>query len=124
MDIARYFVATGAVLGGLGMVMGIAMGVSEDFTLSPAHAHLNLVGWVSLVLFGLAYRVELAKTGSLATVHYWMASLGAIVLPLGIYVSMVRNQPAIAIIGAILSLASMVIFIVNVWRAPHGAQQR
>jgi hypothetical protein len=120
MDIARYFVATGAVLGGLGMAMGIAMGVSEDFTLSPAHAHLNLVGWVSLVLFGLAYRVELARSGSLATMHYAVASAGAIVLPIGIYFAIVRSQPTVAIIGAILSLASMLIFIVNVWRAPRG----
>jgi len=119
MDIARYFVATGAVLGGLGMVMGIVMGVSEDFTLSPAHAHLNLVGWVSLVLFGLAYRVQLARSGALAAVHYWVASAGAVILPIGIYVAIVRNEPAIAIIGAILSLASMLIFIVNVWRAPR-----
>jgi len=84
MDIARAFVATGAVLGGLGMVMGIVMGVSEDFTLSPAHAHLNLVGWVSLVLFGLAYRTRLASLGALATVHYWVAAAGAIILPIGI----------------------------------------
>src|SRR5215469_14159517 len=114
MDIARYFVATGAVLGGLGMVMGIVMGVSEDFTLSPAHAHLNLVGWVSLVLFGLAYRAELAKSGSLAIIHYWVGSAGAVVLPIGIYLALVRSQPAVAIIGALLSLASMLIFIVNV----------
>jgi len=119
MDIARAFVATGAVLGGLGMVMGIVMGVSEDFTLSPAHAHLNLVGWVSLVLFGLAYRTRLASFGALATVHYWVAAAGAIILPIGIYVTMVRNQPVIAIIGAILSVASMLIFIVNIWRAPR-----
>jgi hypothetical protein len=119
MDVARCFVATGAVLGALGMVMGIAMGVSEDFTLSPAHAHLNLVGWVSLVLFGLAYRAELARSGSLAAIHYWVAAAGAIVLPIGIYVAVVRSQPVIAIIGAILSLASMLIFIVNVWRAPR-----
>jgi hypothetical protein len=119
MDIARYFVATGAVLGGLGMVMGIEMGISEDFTLSPAHAHLNLVGWVSLVLFGLAYRAKLASSGALAAIHYWVAAAGAIVLPIGIYVTIVGNQPVIAIIGAILSLASMLIFIVNVWRAPR-----
>ena len=119
MDVARYFVATGAVLGGLGMVMGIAMGMSEDFTLSPAHAHLNLVGWVSLVLFGLAYRAQLAKSGSLAAIHYWVAAAGAVVLPIGIYLAMVRSQPAVAIVGALLSLASMLIFVVNVWRAPR-----
>jgi hypothetical protein len=121
MDIGRYFVLTGAVLGALGMAMGIDMGIREDFTLAPAHAHLNLVGWVSLVLFGLAYRVGLAQSGGLAKIHYWVAAAGAIVLPVGIYFAVVRSQPAIAIVGAFLALASMLIFIVNVWRAPRRA---
>jgi cbb3-type cytochrome oxidase subunit 1 len=121
MDIGRWFIATAAVLGTFGMMMGIAMGIGQDFTLAPAHAHLNLVGWVSLVLFGLAYRVELAKSGTLAAVHYWLATAGAIVFPIGIYFAAVRDQPAVAIVGALLALASMFIFIVNVWRAPRRA---
>jgi hypothetical protein len=121
MEIGRRFVVTGAVLGIIGMVMGIAMGIGQDFTLAPAHAHLNLVGWVSLVLFGLAYRVELAKSGTLATVHYWLALAGAIIFPIGIYFAVARDQPAIAIVGALLTLVSMLIFIINVWRAPRRA---
>jgi hypothetical protein len=31
-----------------GMVMGIAMAASHDHSVFPAHAHLNLLGWVSL----------------------------------------------------------------------------
>ena len=33
-----------------GMVLGIAMGISEDFALQPAHAHLNLLGGVLMPL--------------------------------------------------------------------------
>jgi hypothetical protein len=121
MDIGRWFVITGAVLGTIGMVMGIAMGIGQDFTLAPAHAHLNLVGWVSLVLFGLAYRVEVAKSGTLATIHYWLALAGAIIFPVGIYFAVVRDQPAVAIVGALLTLISMLIFIINIWRAPRRA---
>ncbi|WP_229164906.1 hypothetical protein [Bradyrhizobium altum] len=40
-----------------GMLAGIVMGIQHDFTLGPAHAHLNLVGGVLLFLFGLYYRV-------------------------------------------------------------------
>src|SRR5215471_6381932 len=31
-----------------GMVMGMAMGMAQDFRLMPAHAHLNLLGFVAL----------------------------------------------------------------------------
>ena len=36
--------------------LGIAMAMRQDFTLAPAHAHLNLLGWVSMALYGLYYR--------------------------------------------------------------------
>ncbi len=36
-----------------GMIWGIVMAISEDHSAMPAHAHLNLLGWVSLFLFGI-----------------------------------------------------------------------
>src|ERR1700721_3801623 len=36
-----------------GMIWGIVMGISQDHSTMPAHAHLNLLGWVSLFLFGI-----------------------------------------------------------------------
>jgi hypothetical protein len=36
-----------------GIAMGIGMAASHDHSLMPAHAHLNLLGWVSLFLFGI-----------------------------------------------------------------------
>ncbi|EAQ34702.1 DNA topoisomerase IV subunit B [Nitrobacter sp. Nb-311A] len=41
----------------IGMTGGMAMGIEQNFTLAPAHAHLNLVGGVLLFLFGLFYRL-------------------------------------------------------------------
>ena len=46
------FIIVGAVAALVGMVMGIGMGMAEEFTYSPVHAHINLVGWASLALFG------------------------------------------------------------------------
>ena len=36
--------------------LGIYMGMHEDFTLAPVHAHINLLGWVTLALYGLYHR--------------------------------------------------------------------
>jgi len=36
-----------------GMIWGIVMGISQDHSTFPAHAHLNLLGWASLFLFGI-----------------------------------------------------------------------
>lgn len=116
-NIARSFILVGAVLALLGMIMGIVMGMAEDFTYSPVHAHINLVGWASLALFGLAYKTGLAKQDRLAVIHFWVALAGAIVLPIGIYVSMSAKNPALAIVGSLIALASIILFLINVVRA-------
>ena len=41
----------------LGVAMGVAMGVTHRFEYAPVHAHINLLGWVSLGLFALIYHV-------------------------------------------------------------------
>lgn len=115
--IERPFIISGTVLGILGMLLGIHMGVGQDFTLAPVHAHVNLVGWVSLMLFGLAYRAGIAKSDRWAVVHFWIALIAAVVFPVGIAVSITREQPALAIFGALLALLSMILFLINVLRA-------
>ena len=36
----------------VGVGLGIAMGATENFTLRPVHAHLNLLGWTTMALGG------------------------------------------------------------------------
>jgi cbb3-type cytochrome oxidase subunit 1 len=68
----------------IGMGLGIKMGITENFTLAPVHAHINLLGWVSMMLYGLFYRaVPRATAGVLPVVHFWVAVISAAVsLPL------------------------------------------
>ena len=51
----RFFVA-GIVFVLLGMLLGIWMGMQEDFTYKDVHAHLNLLDFVTNFLYGLYYR--------------------------------------------------------------------
>ncbi|HZX28630.1 MAG TPA: hypothetical protein VFF16_16275 [Telluria sp.] len=57
----------------LGIGLGIAMGASENFTLRPVHAHLNLLGWTTMALAGLIYTVfPRAGASRLAKIHFWL----------------------------------------------------
>lgn len=68
-----------------GMIWGIIMAISQDHSAMPAHAHLNLLGWVSLFLFGIYYRLhpslEHAKS---AIVQIWVWIIATIVLAIGV----------------------------------------
>ncbi|MBB4195402.1 hypothetical protein GGE45_006312 [Rhizobium aethiopicum] len=56
-DIAFIFFLAAVACVTCGMGWGIQMAISEDHMLAPAHAHLNLVGWTTLALFGLYFRL-------------------------------------------------------------------
>lgn len=115
--VSFWFVATGSVFVTLGMLGGIAMSISGDHTLAPAHAHLNLVGWVTMALFGLYYHaVPAAAEAALARLHYGVATAGVVLMVPGIILAVQEDGEALAAIGSLLTLASMLIFVVTVLR--------
>lgn len=60
----------------LGISLGIAMGASQNFTLRPVHAHINLLGWTTMALAGLIYSVfPQAGESRLARLHFWLLNL-------------------------------------------------
>jgi hypothetical protein len=114
--IDRLFLASAIACGIAGMGMGLVMGMTENFSLASAHAHLNLTGWVSLALFGLAYRSGMAVRDRWAVAHFFVAVTGAVLLPLGIALVVLYQQPMVAALGGVLSLASMIMFASNFLR--------
>jgi hypothetical protein len=108
------------VLGG--MLWGIQMAVSGDHLLASAHAHLNLVGWVTLALFGVYYRLTPAACASrLARVHAAVAIAGVLVMVPGIVIAIQGGPPAMAAVGAVLGALSMLLFLINLLRHGFGA---
>lgn len=109
-----------------GMAMGIAMAASQDHSVMPAHAHLNLLGWVSLFLFGIYYRLHPATdTSRLALVQVGVWSVGTVVLTIAVAIIHLGNPAAdpFAAVGSLIVLAAMVLFAVLVYR-PAAADRR
>lgn len=81
MTAARGFLVTGPLFLLFGLGIGMHMGASNDHTLMPVHAHLNLLGFVLMMVFGLAYdRFQTAGSGRLALVHFWLHLIASLVL--------------------------------------------
>jgi len=100
-----------------GLVFGIVIGMREDFTLAPAHAHLNLIGFVLMFLVGLYYRVvPAAGTGALAKIQASLLVIGAIVLPIGVALVLEGGTGIVVIIGSLIVLAAMALFALIVFR--------
>lgn len=119
MSLAYRFFVLGILFALTGMSLGTYMGISQDFLYAPVHAHINLVGWVTHFLFGLYYRSEPENAkGALPQVHFWCAALGGILLPIGIIGAVTENATLdlVVIPGTLLTLLSMVMFLIVVVR--------
>ena len=106
-----------------GMLAGIVMGIQQDFTLAPAHAHFNLVGGVLLFLFGLYYRlIPAAGTTTLAKVQGWLHIVGAILFPAGVAIVLLKGTSFIAapIVGSLIVTAAMALFAVIMFRTSRA----
>lgn len=115
-----------AVLAGVvGMAWGIVMAVSHDHSALPAHAHLNLLGWVSLFLFGVYYRLHpLLDKAATARVQVGAWVVGTILLTVGvgmIHGGYPSGEP-FAGIGSIIVLADMLLFGWLVLRQERAAR--
>ena len=117
-NIDRWFLRIAVIYALVAMFLGITMGIREDFTLASTHAHLNLVGWVSMALYALVYRQYPAAAQSrLAMLHFWIANVGAVLLTVGIYIQM-ADMPSLAFIvisGSFITILGMLIFTVIVY---------
>ncbi|MDW4498159.1 hypothetical protein R5H30_09225 [Sulfitobacter sp. D35] len=116
------FMLSGIVAVIVGMVWGLQMGASQDHTMAPAHAHLNLLGWVSLSIFAVYYHlVPRAEDSRLAKLHFALAVGGLILMVPGIAMANVGRGEGLAIAGSLVVFLSMLAFLVVVLRTRETA---
>ncbi len=100
-----------------GVSLGIWMGIVHDFQFMPVHAHLNLLGWASLALFGLVYKsYPVLARSRLAVGHFALCAVSAVVFPVGIALSISNVTIAVAILGSFLWLGGALLFLANLAR--------
>lgn len=120
-SIATWFFATGAFFALCGMLWGIQMSATADHTLSPAHGHLNLIGFVVMSVFGAYYALTpQAAEARLATVHYGLMVVTVVVLVPGIVMAITGQGDGLAKAGSVLAVLSMALFGYTVLRQGVG----
>jgi cbb3-type cytochrome oxidase subunit 1 len=96
-----------------GMAWGLIMGISENHVMMPAHAHLNLLGWVSLFLIGIFYHLYPTLDQSrIALIQVCVWITGTIILTLGVALLMsgIAAGNPLAAVGSLIVLAAMILF--------------
>jgi drug/metabolite transporter (DMT)-like permease len=102
-----------------GMAMGMGMAAAHDHSIMPAHAHLNLLGWVSLFLFGIYYRLNPSLERSrLAFVQIVVWAVGTVLLTIAVAAIHLGHEAAepMAGVASFIVLAAMLLFGYLVFR--------
>lgn len=126
--IAEYFFKAAICFLIVGVAMGLQMSISGEHNVIGAHAHTNLLGWVTMALFGGYYALNPAKAQTrLARVHFWSFLGAALVMTPSLYLlylGYAAVEPLLAI-SSIIAFLSVIAFAVVVFSqadvtARHG----
>ncbi len=126
---ARRFVKASLAWFGLGVTLGLCMAVHPSFIIyRPVHLHLNLLGFVTMMIFGVAYHVLPRFTGHplhnarMAGVHWWVSNVGLALFATGLALQPHPATPSVAFLaaGGSLSALGAYLFIYNLWRTIDG----
>jgi cbb3-type cytochrome oxidase subunit 1 len=112
------YLAIGATLGALFPIFPSLLG------LKYAHVHLNLLGFMSMMVYGVAYHIlprfqgKMLHSERMAEIQFWMANIGLVGLAL--FSALASYWPSgpfkivLAIFGAV-ELVSIYLFVANMW---------
>lgn len=122
---AQRFFKTAIILLIIGMAFGIHMAASQDHSIAPAHAHLNLLGFVVSAIYGTYFALNPAKAEKRLATIIWILHSVATILMFPFLALVLRGkvdlEPIVAIcsIGVLIAavLFAVIVFTPDVSRA-------
>ena len=124
--VSNYFFRSAILFLIAGIGLGINMSITQNHDVIGAHAHINLLGWVTSAIFGGYYALNPAKAaGRLPMVQYAIYTLGVIVMGVSLYLLLKGNlamEPIVAV-SSLVTFAGVLLFAWIVWM-PAGTGAR
>jgi cytochrome c oxidase cbb3-type subunit 1 len=129
----RAMIRSSLVWLGIGIVIGVSMAIwpGDHLLYKPAHAHANLLGFVSMMIFGVAYHVMPRFSGrplhrpGLARLHVWLANVGLGLQTFGFIARPHWAEPGLlgVAVGGSIAAVGAFLFIYNIWVTLGRGQQ-
>lgn len=112
--VSELFFKTAIVFLIVGIAIGLHMAIAQDHAAFPAHAHINLLGWVTSAIFGGYYALNPAKAARrIAMIHFGLYTLGLVVMLPALYLMLAKGNTAIEPVvatGSMIVAAAVLVF--------------
>lgn len=91
-----------------GVLLGLHMAMTHNYAATGAHAHVNLLGWVTMAIFGIYHALNPDGASSrMAKIQYYVYTGGVIVLSPALYLLLT----GVTAIEPLVGIASLVVFV-------------
>ena len=111
--LAKLYFQTAIIFLIVGLGMGLKMAISGSHDVIGAHAHANLLGWVTMAIFGAYYALAPGKAeGMMARVQYAIYTFGVVVMTISLYLYLSGNpsmEPVVAV-SSIITFIGVFLF--------------
>lgn len=119
-SITVWFIRLAMIYLVLSMLLGLDMSVrGVNYPTMPIHAHLNLLGWMSMFIYGVAYHILPRFSGralwseGLATAHLWLANIGLVGMALGWVLRSNGGGFGVLLAFSLVEGLSIIFFVMN-----------
>lgn len=92
------------------MGYGVHMSIQQNFTNAPAHAHLNLLGFVMSAIFAFYYHLVPSAQTMLGWVHFALHEIAAILMFPGIIMALHQGGEGLAKFSSLLAIVATLLF--------------
>jgi len=122
--ITVWFIRCAMVYFLIATILGLHMAVVG--TLQPyysIHVHFNLLGWMSMMIYGVAYHILPRFSGRplysdrLAEVQFWLANIGLLGMALGWAVTV----KGLLVVFSVAEVLSVGLFVINIFKTIRPA---
>ncbi|MET3682757.1 hypothetical protein ABID56_000847 [Alkalibacillus flavidus] len=123
MVYSKLLLRLSALFAAVGAILGSHMAGAGSLAFSTIHAHILLVGWLSLFAWSMFYKVYDPVPSLLTTAHVWTGIIGAFGLTIGMWLYYMNPiglpEPLVTvffIVGGTILLFSFILFVFVTFR--------
>lgn len=125
--IAHLYFRTAIVFLIVGLCMGLKMGISGDHSIIGAHAHANLLGWVTMAIFGGYHALNPEKAERrIATLQYGVYTFGVALMVPALYLMLSGNAALEPVVGiaSLITFAGVLMFAYIIFSSRSATLRR
>lgn len=127
-NITVWFIKCALVYFLLAVLIGVYMSyVGPVYPYMQIHAHFNLLGWMSMMVFGVAYHILPRFSGKplwsdrLSLIQLWLANIGLIGMAIGWFVRRASASSVLLVVASAAEAVAILFFVVNMFKTIKAA---